>query len=59
MLGMPKHVKAKKTTTRRIQLHVMLSVDERLWLEMHANDRGLSASDIVRLWIREMAKRVA
>jgi len=59
MLRMPKHVKAKKTTTRRIQLHVILSVDERLWLEMHANDRGLSASDIVRLWIREAAKRVA
>jgi hypothetical protein len=44
----------KKTRIRRqIQLKVMLTLDERAHLFKVAGKRGLTASDVVRQWIRE------
>lgn len=50
-------VKAKRRTKRTLQFKVMMSTEERLALEMMANDKGLSASDLVRQWVREAAKQ--
>lgn len=38
---------------RQIQFKIMLSTDEKLWLEALAKARGLTASDVLRQYIRE------
>ena len=55
MRGMGKPVKLKKRVTR---FSVNLDTSERLALEMLANERGLSASDIVRQYIRDASKQL-
>jgi hypothetical protein len=40
-------------TERPNQFKIMLSDEERAWLEAIASSRGLSASDVLRLYVRE------
>jgi len=49
------NVKPKK---RQHHFSMMFSTAERLALESIAAERGLSASDVVRQWIREAAKQL-
>ncbi len=46
-----------KRAVRNKQLHMLLSKEERAWLESTAAERGLNLSDVMRQLIRERWKK--